>query len=976
MREIDQDLCDASKDGDWNKAKHAIEEGGANIRVENCEGWTPLHAASWNGHEAVVSLLLETGAGVNDKEHGGWTSLHLASLKGYEAVVSLLLIKGADVNAQTNGGWTPLHYASEKGAQSVVSVLLERGAEVNVENSFGCTPLHKASQNGHEDIVSLLLEHGADIEAKGGDDENIGDTPLHDASKYGCEAVIALLLEHGANIEAKNKNGETPIYWASRKGQEAVVSLLLEKGADPSVTNLTGKTPLQTAQEENNQNCVAAMEQFQPRQAGKKRFENECSEKFKTSAALDGELQRLQGVIDAANDSLDPNVNSANVAAKDEYDMILPLCKWPQYMPVCDLESEIAKLEEQARSMDIGEERIAVLQKRNELKQYLDGEVLDRAKTPLQLALEQLSDDIRRALTCPISGDIMRDPVILYRSGKTFDRESLCTWLLRNQTPRCPWTNVPLERQMPYTENRDTCDTLTWYLGAEAYERYDDSVFKLQYQALWNAPAYEEIAALLYGMNFKQIDWTKAQERATEETNQNDAIIIGFKALLLHPGVFSSSRVHKDEDSSRREWEQAETLGLTVLAGTGNMWAQWIKGMYLHAVLQDYDTAKSLYELSAEQGLALAQNSLGTLYEEDNQFDTAEVYYKQASLQGHALAQYNLAMLKDPDSAAMRPYLDQAACQGHASSLYYMGTLYYDSDVAEQDLNMAVTYFERSAKQGHAGALNNLVTLFLKHQLVPKDNDVKRQVFERASEQGDNILVTYVRVASLLFGMNQLKIDWAEAQRIVTDQIEADPILVGFKAMLLHPDIFPDQRLSKSETMSLRTCLRAAWNFGLSAKVDDGNAWAQWLKGTFDECLEEDYDSAKKLYQLAANQGFALGQFNLGKLYQDDDQFDVAMKYYEQAAVEGHAGAQYNLAMLNQDDRERMLGYLEQAAAQEYADALYYLGTLYFDSEVVPRDYKRAREYYQRAADQGHNEAREALENLPDGTDDIDQVHE
>jgi hypothetical protein len=44
----------------------------------------------------------------------------------------------------------------------------------------------------------------------------------------------------------------------------------------------------------------------------------------------------------------------------------------------------------------------------NELKQYLDGEALDQAKTPLQLALEQLSDDIRRSLTCPISGDIMQ----------------------------------------------------------------------------------------------------------------------------------------------------------------------------------------------------------------------------------------------------------------------------------------------------------------------------------------------------------------------------------------------------------------------------------------------------------------------------------------------------------------------------------------------------------------------------------------
>jgi TPR repeat protein len=690
---------------------------------------------------------------------------------------------------------------------------------------------------------------------------------------------------------------------------------------------------------------------------------------------LDRELQRLKEVVKAAKDSLDQNLNSAAVAAKSEYEMILPLSKWPRYLSVPDLETEIAKLEEQARDMDIGEERMEVLQKRNELKQYLDGEVLDQAKTPLQLALEQLSDDIKRTLTCPISGDIMRDPVILSPCGKTFDRESMCNWLLRNQIPPCPWTNVPLERHIPYTENRDTReDILIRYLGQEAYQKYDDSAFQLQYQALWNAPVYREIAALLYGMNYKQIDWTKAQEIASEETNQNDAIINGLKALLLHPKVFLSSQLHKDEAASRQEWEKADNLGLAILSDARNPWAQWLKGTHVHSVLQEYDAAKSLYKRAAEQGLALAQNSLGTLYEEDDQFDIAEEYYKEASLQGHALAQYNLTMLNEDDLEAMRPHLDQAARQGHASSLYYIGTLYYDSDIAEQDLNMAVTNFEQSAKQGHAGALNNLVTLFLQHQLVPKENDVRRQVLERASEQGGNILVTYDRVESLLFGMNQQKIDWAEAQRLFMDQVKIDPILAGFKAILLHPEIFPNERLEKNEILSLHAWI-SALNLGLSTRVDDGNAWAQWLKGMFDECLEEDYNSAKKLYQLAANQGLALGQFNLGKLYQDEDQFDIAERYYERAATQGHAGAQYHLALLIEDEHNRMLGYLKQAAAQDHRDALYYLGTLYFDSDAVQQDFNMAREYFQQAAAQGHSEAREALENLPDDIH-IDQVHE
>jgi TPR repeat protein len=353
--------------------------------------------------------------------------------------------------------------------------------------------------------------------------------------------------------------------------------------------------------------------------------------------------------------------------------------------------------------MDIGEGRITVLQKRNELKQYLDGEVLDRAKTPLELDQEQLSEDIRRILTCPISGDIMKDPVILFPYGKTFNRESLCTWLLRNPIPRCPWTNKPLEQHMTYVENRDTRETLIQHLGEEAYEKYDDSAFQFQYQALWNAPLYREITAFLYGMNLKQIDWVKAQEMATNE-NQNDAIFVGFKSLLLHPEIFPNSRLRKDEDCSRREWERAETLGLTVLADARNQWAQWIKGMHLDIVEQEYDAAKRLYNQASEKELPLAQCSRGILCEDAEDYEWAQYWYEQASLQGHALAQFNLAMLHDDDHEVMRPYLEQAAAQEHASSLYCLGTLYIDSDVVEHDLSRAQEYFQRAAAKGHIEA--------------------------------------------------------------------------------------------------------------------------------------------------------------------------------------------------------------------------------------------------------------------------------
>jgi ankyrin repeat protein len=65
-------------------------------------------------------------------------------------------------------------------------------------------------------------------------------------------------------MNAKEMDGTTPLHLACINEHEAIISLMLEKGTDPTITNNKGKTPLQIAQEY-NQNCVAAIEQFQPR---------------------------------------------------------------------------------------------------------------------------------------------------------------------------------------------------------------------------------------------------------------------------------------------------------------------------------------------------------------------------------------------------------------------------------------------------------------------------------------------------------------------------------------------------------------------------------------------------------------------------------------------------------------------------------------------------------------------------------------
>jgi ankyrin repeat protein len=165
-------------------------------------GRAPLHLAAWEGHEAVVRLLLEKGADTNAKDRQGGTALCWAAPRGHEAVIRLLLEKGADIEAKyMSGGKTALASAAWEGHEAVVRLLLEKGANIEAKDiSDEKTALVFAASAGHEAVVRLLLEKGADIEAKNISDEK---TALVFAVWGGYNAVVQLLLEKGANVEAK-----------------------------------------------------------------------------------------------------------------------------------------------------------------------------------------------------------------------------------------------------------------------------------------------------------------------------------------------------------------------------------------------------------------------------------------------------------------------------------------------------------------------------------------------------------------------------------------------------------------------------------------------------------------------------------------------------------------------------------------------------------------------------------------------------
>ena len=91
----------------------------------------------------------------------------------------------------------------------------------------------------------------------------------------------------------------------------------------------------------------------------------------------------------------------------------------------------------------------------------------------------------------------------------------------------------------------------------------------------------------------------------------------------------------------------------------------------------------------------------------------------------------------------------------------------------------------------------------------------------------------------------------------------------------------------------------------LRQKAEQGDAWGQDLLGIFyyygSQGVKPDYAEAAKWFHLAAQQGHADAQFNIGVMYSNgqgvkQDYFE-AVKWYRKAAAQGHADAQFNLGV-------------------------------------------------------------------------------
>ena len=92
--------------------------------------------AACDGHDKCVDTLIRAGADVNVQDQDGWTALMRAACDGHDKCVDTLIRAGADVNVQNNSGHTALMFAaSHYYFNKCTKLLIQAGAEVL--NTYG-----------------------------------------------------------------------------------------------------------------------------------------------------------------------------------------------------------------------------------------------------------------------------------------------------------------------------------------------------------------------------------------------------------------------------------------------------------------------------------------------------------------------------------------------------------------------------------------------------------------------------------------------------------------------------------------------------------------------------------------------------------------------------------------------------------------------------------------------------------------------
>jgi hypothetical protein len=413
--------------------------------------------------------------------------LTLAACFGSQACIQGLLEARAepDVDVSENpdraSPLMALQVACANGHLECARLLLDANANVNGSNTW-FTPLLVACENGHADCVELLIRSNASLAATavaGPSSRTYG--PLSAASCRNHANCIRVLLDAGANPNGEHPDDISPLiaatgphrHWIERHGKDLdrtpCVRLLLAAGVSrstmvealdefldmpPASAKLIRRELKRGKGASAQQSPTVSQEDVARAEAAAAALlaEEAAQEEAKSSSKRKARRKAKKGreVPSASDDKTTPAAATSNEDKTDS-----PATLTAQTEPVVASESllyaETAPATPTALApVPVDESTQAMAKELHELRareaaREAEREAELREREAELRAREAEREQMREQLICPITCELMRNPVTA-ADGQTYERSAIEAWFARSgPSPLSPYTNEPLK---------------------------------------------------------------------------------------------------------------------------------------------------------------------------------------------------------------------------------------------------------------------------------------------------------------------------------------------------------------------------------------------------------------------------------------------------------------------------------------------------------------------------------------------------
>ena len=543
------------------------------------------------------------------------------------------------------------------------------------------------------------------------------------------------------------------------------------------------------------------------------------------------------------------------------------------------------------------------------LMDWVDGLSLDAYTNKIsdnKIKLEQLADNFQE-LVCwllmqPFAhGDLKPDNILIKDDGSIIllDYDGMYVPSMAGQVSRengTPFYKYPLMKKIDFNSHIDDYAALKILLILKAM-----AVEYRYYDAFLKDDSQEFISQFLCLSNNKQVSIALAafiivNAEGCIESQNIHSLLFGKQSFFCKRKDIedNSSIIHNIENAAKfyaKNNDIASDFWLGIYQYANNR----LKGIYFIT-----PEIFSLWENSAKQGFAVAQNILGLCYANGwhikQDYKKAFCYFSKAAEQKFATAQRNIGLCyikgwhvtQDYEKALY--WFTQAAEQGNANAQGCLGICYANGNGVNQDYSKTVYWLIKAAEQGDAIAQSCLGYCYGTGKGVKQDYGKAVYWYTKAAEQGNaiaqnNLGLCYKKGK----GVNQ---DYSKAVYWYSKAAEQGNAIAQRSLGLCYEN---GNGVNQDYVKAV---------YWYSKAAEQGNAYAQGRLGICyanGKGVNQDYIKAVYWYSKAAEQGNDIAQNNLGLCYETGkgvkQDYDKAVYWYTKAAEQGNAYAQNKLGI-------------------------------------------------------------------------------